>query len=82
MSELDMFNQRVDDLRLHIDTRFNDLKSSIDAKCDSCDKIASLREKIRTLFSNVYAIWGVLAAATSSIGAIGWWMFTTYVVKH
>lgn len=79
--QYEALNKRIDDLRDYMGVQFGDIKSQLNVQCEKCAQVSSLREKIRTLFTNVYAIWFVMFTFTCAVSGGCWWMFVTYVLR-
>ena len=80
--QYEALNKRIDDLKDYLSEQFVGINNRLDTQCDKCSQVSSLREKIKTLFVNVYAQWGIMFTVACAFCGAFWWMFTTYVAKR
>ena len=56
------FDSRMDKVEQKIDDKFNTF-------CDKCQNSATFKEKFKTLFVNVYALWAFIGTVSSILFA-------------
>ena len=69
----------LEELKSYFDVRMDRLEGKIDTRCDKCIYVPTFREQIKTLFNNVYTIWGVIGAAGTGMGALLYFFITNFI---
>ena len=69
---VDGFNSRFDNL----DNKVGSIDTKLDSVCNRCVHVPTFREQIKTLFTNIYAIWAVLCVLGTSLMSLLFWFFT------
>lgn len=66
-SETVVISQKVDDLKEFITDRLNRLEAKVDNKCVTCPTSIAFRERSRSQWWHIKAIWATIGAALLTI---------------